>query len=459
MRMVASSLAFVMAIASLLGGCSPLDVYAFRAIQYNFEAEETQNQVVLLNIIRSSLHRPMEFTEITNIVGSNSASGSASFSFPVGYRLPTGVTTGTAGSSLTGTTTFTIPVLDTQDFYEGLLSDIQPSLLGYYFQTPFISEVLLLNLFIERIVVRKLDPVCKNSHISTCERNFRNNPVNSEDIALFQTFINYLLSLEVSAEPLAAKTKSQTIKAGSTTINISGSSSGTTSDSSEAGGSAAKSTPYRLCFSPRVQTQDIPTGALCGNNKSTSHEIAPNTTIDGIRFSPDLARIMLDVIGDPNASEPCRQQSTYQALPADSYAYEESIRAFCGRKVAITLQFRSTGSIFNFLGQLVERAQQSGLTFALPSKTPFRPQPDNWLPCWMITPPVACRPIISVRPDASRSLVSITYNASLYAVPSNPTLSYSPDVFTILKQLIALNLSGKNLPTTAILSVTSAGGP
>ena len=71
--------------------------------------------------------------------------------------------------------------------------------------------------------------------------------------------------------------------------------------------------------------------------------------------------------------------------------------------------------------------------------------------------PSACKPIIAVRPQGVKTLVSVTYDASLYAVPGDPNISYSPDVFTILKQLIALNLSGKNLPTTAILSVTSTG--
>jgi hypothetical protein len=179
----------VLAAASILSGCEPIDVYAFRAIQYNFEAEETQNQVILLNIVRSSLHRPMEFTEITNIVGANSASGSLGFGFPIGPHPASAISTGTASGTIGGSTTFTIPVLDTQDFYEGLLNDIQPSLLGYYLQTPFISKELLLNLLVERIVVHVTDGACAQSHLTTCERNLRNNPYTPEDIALFQTFV------------------------------------------------------------------------------------------------------------------------------------------------------------------------------------------------------------------------------------------------------------------------------
>jgi hypothetical protein len=440
----------------LLSGCT-IDTYAFRAIQYNFEAEETQNQVILLNIVRSSLHRPMEFTEITNIVGANSASGTTSFSFPVGFRLPTGVTTGTAGGTLGGSTTFTIPVLDTQDFYEGLLGDIQPSLLAYYLQSPFVSEELLFNLFVERIVVHVNGSACMNRHTAACEDDFRNNPLHSEDIALFQTLANYLLNLEISAEPVQAQSKTQTIKANGATINISGASSATSSDSS--GGGSTQATPYRLCFNPRVAGQGVPATAICGNAqpKGTSQQIAPSTKVSGVLFSRDLAREMLDEVIPAQDDEPKCPSGAPDPSGHDQFCFTQSIKAFAGHPVDITLEFRSTGSIFNFLGQLVETAEQSGRTYPLYPSAPFEQLADKLIPCWMT--PNECKPIVLVRPSGVATLVSATYNASLYAVPGDPNISYSPDVFTILKQLVALNLSGKNLPTTAILSLTSTTGP
>jgi hypothetical protein len=434
---------------SSISGCSPLDVYAFRAVQYNFEAEETQNQVILLNILRSSLHRPMEFTEITSIVGGNSANGNASFNFPVGFRLPTGVTTGTAGGSVGGSTTFTVPVLDTQEFYQGLLNDIQPSLLAYYLQTPFVSKDVVLNLFIERIVVHRTDAECRHSHATTCERDFRNNPTNQEDIGLFQTFINYLLSRQVSAEPVKTKPKSQTIKATGATINISGS-----SDSSGGGGGA---TTFRLCFSPRNPAPDIPSTALCGNASPSgggNTQIAAVTNLKEMKFSPDLAEAMLRVIEGVNVTQPCRRDVRFN----DEYRYDESVRAFCNQPIEITLQFRSTGSIFNYLGQIVSEEEQKYF-YPLYGRSTFGRSPDTWPPCWITLTDSRCKPIILVRAGGAPALVSIAYAGSLYAVPGPPELSYSPDVFTILKQLVALNLSGKNLPTTAILSVTSTSGP
>jgi hypothetical protein len=260
--------------------------------------------------------------------------------------------------------------------------------------------------------------------------------------------------LQVSAEPVKAKEKlstTTTTHAGSTTVNVT---NGTAASSDSSGAAAPKASPYRLCFSPRTLGQAVPLSAGCGNTEpnGTDLKIAPSTKVDGILFSPVLANAMLDVIAQLKDGPPCFEQNDIQRPAHDSSCFEESIRAFSGRRVAITLQFRSTGSIFNFLGQLVSE-EQAGRSFPLyPAR--FSPKPHDWPPCWVnLSGPR--KPIISVRADGAPTLVSVGYAGSLYSVPGDPNFSYSPDVFTILKQLVALNLSAKNLPTTAILSVTN----
>src|SRR5262249_23183916 len=142
-----------------------------------------------------------------------------------------------------------------------------------------------------------------------------------------------------------------------------------------------------------------------------------------------------------------------QWFPDDRVRYIESISHFSGRRVGITFQFRSTGSIFNFLGQIVG-AEEPGAPFPLYARARFSaPRPSEWAPCWLVENQ-PCKPIIVVNGGDGPALVGVNYVGSIYSVPGNPRTSYSPDVFTILKQLIALNLSAKNLPTTAILSVT-----
>jgi hypothetical protein len=401
----------------------------------------------------------MQFTEIQNIIGANSASGNLSAAFPAGPHPATAITTGTTGGSITGSTTFTVPVLDTQDFYEGLLEPIQPSLVAYYLQSTAPKD-LLVNLMFERAVVKVIDGGCNHSHSTKCERDFRNNPDDLEDMALFQMLAFYLRSLQLSAEPIIAKKQPQVIKAGGTTINItSGSGStdpGSAADSANPGSKPA--TQYRLCFSPRdpALAKEIEKAARCGNadDKTTDRKIAGTTELDGITFPASLADPMRAAIKETDEIQKSHSIDPSKYIN-DQFEYNESIKSFSGRKVSITLTLRSTAAIFNYLGQLVHAAQDGPeITLYAPR---FKPGPPNlYFPCWLpMAQSVKCKSIFSVVADTTPPpLVTVTYAGSVYSVPGDPNVSYSPDVLTLLKQLIALNLSAKSLPTTAILSLT-----
>lgn len=443
LRKVCALSGLLLLAASVEIGCAPIDTYSLRAIDYNLEAEQTENQMILLNVARASLHRPLEFSEIQNIVGSNSATGNASFSFPVGAHPASSITTGTAGASLTGSTTFTIPVLDTQDFYEGFLNDIQAPLVAYYLKSTSPHD-LVFNLLVERITVTIGD--CTPLHAAKCERDFRNNPDNAEDIALFQTMAQFLLGLQISAEEIEQPTKSlQTIKAGSVTINISGTSNSTSAGSAGVQPNATKQ--YRLCFLARLPGQILVPSILCGAQKSgtSKQKIATTTTIPdkSLKFTQVLARDLNQDI-EATTKHPCSAQE-------DSLLYCDAIRSFVLRKFGVTLQFRSTNSVFGFLGQIVS-ATDPHRPFSL-----YAPDFGHPLtPCWLANQNLyRCEPIFSVTSSAVPTpLASVAYAGSIYSVPSDSRATYSPDSMTILKQLLALNLSATNLPTTAILSVT-----
>src|SRR3954471_25053701 len=59
-----------------LSGCAVIDNYSGRAVDFNREAEQAQEEVLLLNIVRASLRRPMQFTSLSSVSGSGSVSGS-----------------------------------------------------------------------------------------------------------------------------------------------------------------------------------------------------------------------------------------------------------------------------------------------------------------------------------------------------------------------------------------------
>jgi hypothetical protein len=419
----------------MLDGCAVIDGYSSRAIDYNLEAEQTQNQVLLLNIVRSYLHRPMQFTEIQTILGINGGTAGLGFSFPVGHHPVSAITTGMANGSLTTSTNFTIPVLDTQEFYQGILTPIPPALVDYYLQAAYPKD-LIFNLIFEKIGVSIVDGQCEpNPHVANCERTLHNNPDQLENLALFQIFAAYLMNLQMSTEPIKSKSQprqSTQPKQGAKEARV-----GSVSIASDSGGKLSQA--FRLCFSPRSRSLDdlVGPGALCGANETTStNEVGGSTKIEPIKFSQLLASEMLGVVdrlGDP-------------------FKYGESIRNFAGHKVSITLQMRSTAAIFHYLGQLIHRDQEGPLiTLYPPMLTRYR------IPCWIEQlDESGCKPIFVVQSMAlaDAALTSVSYAGAIYSVPASPDVSLSPDVLSFLKELLAMMTSAKSLPASTILSLS-----
>jgi hypothetical protein len=400
----------------VLGGCAITDSYSPRAIAYNLEAEQAQNQALLLNIVRSYLHRPMQFTAIQSILGINGGTAGLNIDVPIGRNSSTGLTVGGATGSLTTSTNFTIPVLDTQEFYQGILTPIPPMLVDYYLHAAYPKD-LMFNLIFEKIGVKVIDSRCRpSSHLLTCERTFRNNPQQPENIALFQVLASYLLDLQLSTEPIKPGTASLT-----------------------SGSDAKLQSPYRICFSPRTRASNelVDPGALCGATQSaTTNKVGDATMLQPIKFSRDLAANMLTVVD----------------RLGDQARYAESIRHFEGREVSITLTTRSTAGIFRYLGQLI-RADQDGVSITLFPPTLER----RSIPCW-IEPAgeTGCKPIFTVKSIAmgEAALTAISYAGAIYSVPASPDASLAPDVLSFLKELLAMMTSAKTLPASSILSIS-----
>ena len=200
-----------------VGGCAIVDNYSGRAVDFNREAEQAQEQVLLLNVIRASLRRPMQFTSLQSVTGSGSASGSVQaggvatrqtpFLSLFGLipattnaaisRLATGTASGNA--SLSGSATFTVPVLDTQEFYQGILAPIPLQAFDYYLQQGFPPQ-LLFDLFVLRVEITRLDD-------GSCRKFTFNNAVRNDlQFEQFQAFVDYLIGSGFSAERVTMTT-------------------------------------------------------------------------------------------------------------------------------------------------------------------------------------------------------------------------------------------------------------
>src|ERR1700686_5160953 len=135
-----------------LSGCSVVDKFAGRAVEFNLEAEQAQEQALLLNIIRASMRRPMQFTSLQSITGTASASANVNGTYAAAQQLPlismfniipgnvnTAISRiategGGPSASMSGGPTFVVPVLDTQEFYQGILAPIPLQVFDYYLQ-------------------------------------------------------------------------------------------------------------------------------------------------------------------------------------------------------------------------------------------------------------------------------------------------------------------------------------
>jgi hypothetical protein len=210
--------------AMFLVGCAIVDQYSGRAVVYNLQAEQAEDQGLLLNIVRAYLGRPMQFTTVSTITGTASVAGTAQYSFPVNMPFRQSTTTNYPtlptwlfGGSVSGGPAFTVPVLDTQEFYQGIMKPINAQIWDLYIQTGYPRD-LLFNLFVEKIVMRNVDKPKRDSvalshspaspdrecvetdHTENCEFVFVNDVDDSDQHRLFQAFGDYLMWAGLTTE-------------------------------------------------------------------------------------------------------------------------------------------------------------------------------------------------------------------------------------------------------------------
>jgi len=206
-------------LAQGLCACAVIDNYSGRAVDYNREAEQAQEQVLLLNIVRASLRRPMQFTSLQSITGSANVSASVAggttdvrqtpylSQFPnlvqstnIGTALSRIATaTASGNASMGGSATFTVPVLDTQEFYQGLLAPVPLQVIDYYLQQGFPPQ-LLAALFVLKVEITRLDD-------GSCRRfTFVNSVRDDLQFGQFDIFSDYLIGAGLTAERINSST-------------------------------------------------------------------------------------------------------------------------------------------------------------------------------------------------------------------------------------------------------------
>lgn len=151
------------AVSSLLvfGGCSSHRQLATQAVDFNLTVEKAQNEMLLLNVVRAKDRLPMYMTGISSLNGNFSTSLSAGSTISNSHsreREPTVVdtltraATASVGTAVSANPSFSLAVLDTQEFMRGFLTPVNLDTLGYYWSQEW-PRALLLYLLVQRVEI------------------------------------------------------------------------------------------------------------------------------------------------------------------------------------------------------------------------------------------------------------------------------------------------------------------
>jgi hypothetical protein len=143
------------AAALALGGCASLDSFSGRMNTYATETERTQDQSIMLNVLRAADYRPMSFNEIQTISSTVTPSAMLSLNAPLSQNGSMTPTTLTPTVGFSGGPTVQASYLGAQEFYRGILTPVSMKTIDLLIQRRIPSTVLF-NLLISRIIVRQI---------------------------------------------------------------------------------------------------------------------------------------------------------------------------------------------------------------------------------------------------------------------------------------------------------------
>jgi hypothetical protein len=456
-------LSLLIATAAVLAGCAIVDQYSSRAVAYNLEAEDALGQGLLLNVVRAALRRPMQFTSVQSISGTASANGSANIFIPFGAG-GAAYKTGTFNGSVSGGPTFAVPVLDTQEFYQGVTSPVSGRLFDFFIHEEFPREEIY-TLFIQKIIIRKESSECNNPprHTGDCELTFVNYPGSDLDFDLTQSTIEHFLNLGLTTEPIG----------GSSNAGAGGSKSG---DSKSGDSTGEPTLQYRFCFAPKFPQYNrdivrpeyfcgyekpVKGGAATEGPSSDPGHIAKKSTFGGVRLSSRFIDNLI-YIADQTRQRSKVSEPEYERL-------KHYLNFFRGSIVSFTVYTRSTEGILYFLGEVVRRylypetdplSQAAPRIFQIKIETSFNRQYSE-LPCYLDPRPPGsdyypfrCENFFVLDHELGLSPLWVHYNGRNYSVPNDPAVAGKTlHVLSIVKQLLALHTSAKALPQTSVLGI------
>ncbi len=113
------------------------------AVDYNKSVESAQNKVLLLNVVRASLGRPVYFTDFSQIRGNLKGGFDGELKTPFGGDAKNDCLA-TSKGSYASNPTFDLAVLASEEFMRGISTPITPDTFQYFLSQGWSRKLLLL---------------------------------------------------------------------------------------------------------------------------------------------------------------------------------------------------------------------------------------------------------------------------------------------------------------------------
>jgi hypothetical protein len=447
------------ALVALLGlaGCVAVDSFSSRALTYNQQAENIKESQLMLNVMRAAYREPLQFTDFTQVTGQTSASGTAAFTLPFNPSPPTFGHADTASPSATvsGTQAFTVANLDTQEFYEGILSPIPITSIDYYMEQGF-PKTLLLTLVISRIEIE----------VNGKSPQIFYNDYYHDDFRRFESVVTALVELGLSSEvamsvanigpPLTADEITRLralapLAEGAELRRFTPAFDPDLTPDERAALARQGVTEYyrlqrtseqsRFCIDHNAQNLQAASGMLVALGV-----LPAGSAIIGPPQQPAAAarEAAAQACGAPAHLRAEAEERSGYAEPGNRFAAE--VRAASGEVTTVSfgvhLTIRSVEGIIYYLGELArgELAIGVGQTLAPPE----------------INTGLGVDRLFDVRQGcfAATGEIVTLYNGARYCVVIDPSgADRSSEVMEVVLQLLALNTSAKTLPAPSVISI------
>jgi hypothetical protein len=384
---------------ALLCGCIAFGSIDKRAEAVNRGVANTQNTALLLNLVRASHGEPLYFTATSGVHGSGSEDFNVSLpAFAIGPGSPQSYAFGNTNLIDSNTaTSFDVDVLNSKDFYAGMLTPLGPDDVNLLFSQGYPREMVLY-LVVDRLEVTDLTglaPGADDSRAPTAV--YVNDPANPT-FPIFKTFVDQAMDHGLTADEVAPA-------------------EAPAADTAKGGASAFTGGTLNIVVSQADKKDDSPKARLC-------YDWALATEAAKRDFTPESPR--------------CGAPPPAQAKAASGGSSVLAVK-IGDKRYEIVVRTRSILGIFNYLGGQIAHDDAAVVRLHHYPELTAEVTADGQL--------------LDVRRGGDDCFARVDERGSRYCVPVAGAEN-TKAIFSILNELLALKTAPGDLPAAQTVRIT-----